>query len=220
MAEDLSTYERLRLENIQRNAQFLLELGIVDRKANNLLASTAEKKATVTATKRKKKHKRAAITADFILPTRKSPRLHKILDLAEVAINSTECIGDGTEDSFSYETMPFDSDQLDDEEFQAYVELRAWRLRTARELELEPYKICQNRTLAELVRRKRNRDSWISLGLGNKTVEVDLLDCWGIGPSKAKLGGFGHQLAELLHTDSIAQRLEASRKLSPGSRSR
>ena len=34
--------------------------------------------------------------------------------------------------------------------------LRAWRLAEKNRLQIEPYKVCQNRTLCELIRRRRN----------------------------------------------------------------
>jgi len=53
-----------------------------------------------------------------------------------------------------------ESDALDDFEFQAFAELRKWRLLRARELDLEPFKIFQNRTLCDMIRHRRNDPKW------------------------------------------------------------
>jgi predicted flap endonuclease-1-like 5' DNA nuclease len=49
---------------------------------------------------------------------------------------------------------------LDDFEFQCFIKLREWRLQTYTELQIEPYKVFQNRTLCELLRRRRDDPSW------------------------------------------------------------
>lgn len=89
--------------------------------------------------------------------------------------------------TIDYETFPHDSEFLDDFEFMNYAFLRAWRLGRCKELELEPYKICQNRTLCELIRRRRCTPTW---GKDDKNdiqkIADDLLECWGIGPSKVR----------------------------------
>ena len=68
-------------------------------------------------------------------------------------------------------------EQLDDFEFEVYTMLRTWRLATCRGLDIEPYKVFQNRTLVEAVRRRRNDGAWGS-------TQQQLLECWGIGPVK------------------------------------
>eukprot|EP01052_Picozoa_sp_SAG31_P069910 SAG31_NODE_28746_length_405_cov_1.352941_1_plen_69_part_01 len=55
-----------------------------------------------------------------------------------------------------YSVMPVDPEMLDDAEFEVYIAMRAWRLEQKRFLDIEAYKICQNRTLCELIRRRRN----------------------------------------------------------------
>jgi hypothetical protein len=86
-----------------------------------------------------------------------------------------------------YETFPQASDGLDDFEFKNYAFLRSWRASRCRDLDLEAYKICQNRTLCEVIRRRRNDPMWgkDSAKFTEKLVK-DLLECWGIGPSKVK----------------------------------
>jgi hypothetical protein len=86
-----------------------------------------------------------------------------------------------------YETFPQASDGLDDFEFKNYAFMRAWRASRCRDLDLEAYKICQNRTLCEVIRRRRNDPTW---GKDNarftEKLVKDLLECWGIGPSKVR----------------------------------
>lgn len=89
--------------------------------------------------------------------------------------------------TIDYETYPDDSEFLDDFEFMNYAFLRSWRLRRCRELELEPYKICQNRTLCELIRRRRCDPKWGKDDMNDvQKIADDLLECWGIGPSKVR----------------------------------
>lgn len=226
-SNDLSPYEIARLERIQRNEDRLISLGLIDNPALK-----KKKLPTVTPNKiaRKKKKKRDATTPS--VGTRSSKRLKGI------KVNQAECIvddNDGTtligspeaEDDESndikvdYQCMPKDPDQLDDDEFQVYVSLRAWRLRRKNELDVEPYKICQNRTLCELIRKKRNHNSFLSrqkvgdedtAEQTSKRVEQELLDVWGIGPSKAAEDGFGWEMLQVLETDENVKHLEQSRK--------
>mmetsp|Transcript_209 Transcript_209/g.254 ORF Transcript_209/g.254 Transcript_209/m.254 type:complete len:116 (+) Transcript_209:114-461(+) len=107
--------------------------------------------------------------------------------------------------------MPDEPERLDDEEFQVYVSLRAWRLGRKNELEIEPYKICQNRTLCELIRRRRNDDEFAK-GKEVNEIESDLLSVWGIGPSKATAGGFGWEMLDILNTPENENYLMLSRK--------
>ena len=87
----------------------------------------------------------------------------------------------------NYETYPQVSDGLDDFEFKNYAFLRSWRVGRCRELDVEAYKIVQNRTLCEVIRRRRNDPSWgIDDGKFTQKLVQDLLECWGIGPSKVR----------------------------------
>lgn len=115
--------------------------------------------------------------------------------------------------------------------------IQAWRLKRCKELDIEPYKICQNRTLAEFIRLRRNNSAWatgyaqprsLSDHKNTKDIardeseqeydanikEADLLQCWGIGPSKAKEGGFGYEMIDLIDQNPVAELFEKSRKLS------
>jgi ribonuclease D len=118
------------------------------------------------------------------------------------SLTSGEDDGDDETTEKNYDLLPYDSNQLDDFEFQVFVALKKWRLEQSRELDIEPYKICQNRTLAELIRRKRNNLTWASLSKNEKEKEDDLLECWGIGPSKAKKTGFGDLLIDLINQNN------------------
>ena len=106
--------------------------------------------------------------------------------------------------TIDYETFPHDSEFLDDFEFVNYAFLRAWRLGRCKELELEPYKICQNRTLCELIRRRRCTPTW---GKDDKNdiqkIADDLLECWGIGPSKVRTHVL--QYIMILHIESTVR---------------
>lgn len=101
--------------------------------------------------------------------------------------------------------------ELDDHEYLVYVKLRAWRLARKRELMIEPYKICQNRTLCELIRRRRNDAAYGVGGVGK--VESDLLECWGLGPSKARPDGYGPEMLVQLDDDEATRLFAQSRLL-------
>lgn len=204
---DLSPYELARLERIKRNEARLRELGLFKQPK-----TTPKPKPVTTKIVRKRKQPSSA-------PTRSSRRLQKLKEGKEKMEND----GDSTnnddaedttlvdEDTVDYERMPDEPERLDDEEFQVYVSLRAWRLRRKNELEIEPYKICQNRTLCELIRRRRN-DAKFAKGIEVNEIETDLLSVWGIGPSKATPDGFGWEMLDVLNTSENENYLILSRK--------
>jgi|EP01033_Poteriospumella_lacustris_P007349 superfamily II DNA helicase RecQ len=208
--DDLSDYERLRLENIRRNAEFLAGLGLQDVLPTKA-AVVKEKVQAVGKRKREDFETRKALEQ----PMRRSRRVQLLqegLKLSQVDDDNEEIEVKSEPEQRSYEDMPFDSNELDDFEFQVFVALKAWRLRTSRELDIEPYKICQNRTLAELVRRRRNDSSWAMASKSETDRECDLLECWGIGPSKAKQDGFGDLLMkEIDVSDHLEDYLAKSR---------
>ncbi len=223
---------------------------------------------------------------------RKSSRLQNIAPessglVASEPESDTEVGVITVDEGVRYDIMPLESDELDDFEFEVYAALRKWRLLKSRELQTESYKICQNRTLAEMVRRRRNDSNWaapihVSSSdtstktppdvAGNATderdasrnsntaeaksdsdadgtasqnistrgdsvtkdhedsptrgstrsVREDLLECWGVGPSKAREGGYGHELIALLDGDEqlkslLQQSRDAERKTQPQS---
>ena len=210
---DLSPYELARLERIKRNEDRLRSLG--------LIGNPALKKPTITPAKRKKVQKKRVKQTPSV-PTRSSKRLKQMEDGVK---HEGDTIGEEDDDipitpdnvddiKVDYlNSTPKEPEQLDDHEFQVYASLRAWRLRRKNELEIEPYKICQNRTLCELIRKKRNDCTFLTdQGDQNDTIEDQLLSVWGIGPSKAAEGGFGWEMLEVLNAEDNAELLELSRK--------
>ena len=208
---DLSPYELARLERIKRNEQRLKELGLFKQSKQLPKKPNLVKKA---ANLRKRKQPSSA-------PTRSSRRLRELKEdkekIENVDDDSTNNVDDAedtsiiNEDTVDYERMPDAPELLDDEEFQVYVSLRAWRLARKNELEIEPYKICQNRTLCELIRKRRNDDKFAK-GKEVNEIETDLLSVWGIGPSKATSGGFGWEMLDVLNTSENENYLMLSRK--------
>jgi len=209
---DLSPYEIARLERIKRNEDRLRSLGLID--------NPALKKPTITPAKRKKVQKKRVKQTKSV-PTRSSKRLKQLEDKHECDTIGVEDNEDATPitpdvDDIKVDYLnstPKEPEQLDDHEFQVYASLRAWRLRRKNELEIEPYKICQNRTLCEMIRKKRNDSTFLTdQGDQNNTVEDQLLSVWGIGPSKAAEGGFGWEMLEVMNAEDNAELLELSRK--------
>jgi hypothetical protein len=103
-----------------------------------------------------------------------------------------------------YNDTPQTSEDLDDFEFAIYALLRKWRHRRCAELDLEPYKIFQNKTLCIIIRMRRNNDSWgrkeSSIDQDGQDLELsqadvahiagDLRECWGVGPVKVTINIF------------------------------
>ena len=207
---DLSPYELARLERIKRNENRLKELGLFKQHKQPPKPKLV-KKAAIS-----RKRKQPSST-----PTRSSRRLRELKEgkekLENVDDDNTNNDVDAedtsliNEDTVDYERMPDAPELLDDEEFQVYVSLRAWRLARKNELEIEPYKICQNRTLCELIRKRRNDDKFAK-GKEVNEIETDLLSVWGIGPSKATSGGFGWEMLDVLNTEENENYLMLSRK--------
>lgn len=235
---DLSAYERKRLENIRKNAEFLATLGLqsVQERKQEFEKVKTEKAQKAKEIKEENKRKREQEQVVSDEPARRSSRLSGVsaVNYNEDALMKTEAalvkrskpkreiseslaaIDDEEQGSgkVRYSSMPFDSDQLDDAEFQVYAALRKWRLLKARELDIETYKICQNRTLAELIRRKRNDLSWASLGEDGDSTQLseDLVQCWGIGAHRASEGESGYNLImELNNSEKLMNLLRKSR---------
>merc|ERR1712150_109620 len=97
-------------------------------------------------------------------------------------------MGEEEEDiGVNYEINPQMSQELDDYEFEIYTAIRKWRLERKNELQIEPYKICQNRTICELIRRSRRDENWAFPTSDERANE--LIECWGIGTSKSETYG-------------------------------
>ena len=217
---DLSEYELQRLQNIQRNEAMLKALGFQPL-INNQLGGKKEssKEKEVRVIKRKRKEEIKDSPKELLLPTRKSPRLHAQLEGEKEKLESSSASGTEGEDEIDYDRMPFEPNELNDAEFQIYVELKKWRLRRCRELDTEPYKVFQNRTLCEFVRRKRNDKDWAKpVDLTNTTTDKerlisDLLLCWGVGARKVSDDGFAFELNSVFHNldDSLLSQLHQMR---------
>lgn len=111
--------------------------------------------------------------------------------------------------------MPLEIEDVDDHEYLAYVKMKRWRLLRSRALETEAYNIFQNRTLLELVRRRRNDASWATSTSFDERMS-DALEVWGVGPSKIEADGFAPQALEVLGGEPICALLKLSREEAPG----
>ena len=203
---DLSPYELQRLENIKRNNAALAALGLTGPICAQSGGPPPKKKA------KKKKKPKPQERRSPERPTRTSARLRgatapKYDGEKVIGLDDGDAVGTDEEDeepAIDYEQMPVEPQHLDDAEFEVYVALRAWRLARCRELQTEAYKICQNRTLCELVRRRRNNAAFgagapkplaTGFGLEPATDEYreEVLEVWGIGPSKVETCAFTKQ---------------------------
>ena len=158
--EALSEYEIQRLERIKRNRQKLAELGLLsaasdlktealEDKQRGKTESTAAQKAKARKRKRQERDKRERAKALAAMPRRRSKRQKG--EAPEVVV-ATEATSELFEEPKIQTFLPREPKDLDDGEFLCYTALKKHRLKTARELEIEPYKVCQNRCLVELVR--------------------------------------------------------------------
>lgn len=245
MGDDLSEFERRRLENIKRNEAFLSSLGLNPvKKALRVDAENKEKKEANF--KRNRDARQKGRTSKSLVreqPTRCSKRLRS--QPADDVQDDSATAEDGQEEEdgpidysqypqvtptvadarVHYGSVSFDthqsSDQLDDFEFQCYAKLRKWRLMTHRELEIEPFKVFQNRTLCELVRRRRNDPNWARESArstedstedeASQKAVSELLMCWGVGPSKVRHpDGFALQAVEVLNDAEVTELLKSS----------
>jgi superfamily II DNA helicase RecQ len=237
MEDDLSDYERVRLENIRRNAEFLRSLGLSSGSTgSNKLSRSAlsedtgaepeEESVISKVAKRKKEQKGIEIRQRAAEgPTRRSKRVKQELPEYGLIENPEELFipqstterGDVKYGGF----YPEESKELDDFEFEIFVKLRKWRLDKSRAQDVEPYKIFQNRTMCEAIRRRRNDDNWAKLtpvatageNSNEVTIGEDVFDCWGIGPAKGKPGGRAEEMLRVLETDEVKELLTQSRAL-------
>jgi hypothetical protein len=214
---DLSEYERIRLENIKRNDEFLKSLGF--NQVSKVIKEEEKVRKRELAKEKKSQtessgpdQKRIKLSGERPVGTRRSARLRgleeKRLETEQPVEQEEE--DEGAEEEPFYQRMPLESNELDDFEFQIFVQLKKWRLAKARELSLEPYAVFQNRCLAEFIRRKRNHPDWASLKDMSshseseqedevKRLEKELVKCWGIGPAKARFNHFGYELNTLFY---------------------
>ena len=203
---DLSEYEQLRLANIRRNNEFLSSLGLADNKPQR--ASSESSKAVVT--KSKKRQKEVVVEG-----TRKSSRLNNVniddnsnVTFTAVKVNDYSDEKENSDFKIDYGDIPMESNELDDFEFEIFTILKKWRLLKCRLLDIEPYKIFQNRTLVEVIRRRRNNCDWAKVSDDDVNKrKVDLLETWGIGNSKVQDDGFGIELIEFIDSEDEINKL-------------
>jgi hypothetical protein len=261
--DDLSDLERLRLDNIRRNAEFLSSLGLgpagpgarsgqsaksgaksATGSGNRVAAvhgdsssATHEEEQIIAESKAAKRRKSESKANAVTSGVRSSKRVRRQnpeygeLDDPEAVFatpepaSSSGKINDGSEDGFAYDNFPEESRELDDYEFEIFALLRKWRLDKARAEGTETYKIFQNRTLCEAIRRRRNDPDWARLtSLSGEpssdssdpafSINSDVFDCWGIGPSKGKPGGVAEEMLQLMEAENIKALLNKSRGLS------
>eukprot|EP00548_Thalassiothrix_antarctica_P015705 CAMPEP_0194178112 /NCGR_PEP_ID=MMETSP0154-20130528/11781_1 /TAXON_ID=1049557 /ORGANISM="Thalassiothrix antarctica, Strain L6-D1" /LENGTH=207 /DNA_ID=CAMNT_0038892947 /DNA_START=19 /DNA_END=639 /DNA_ORIENTATION=- len=196
--DDMSPYERKRLERIRRNELRLKELGLIKLKPKITTISSPISVIKKMSRKRNPPLKK--------LPTRSSKRIrqlneNKIEDDDENSTKIEELTEEETAEEegtliVDYNRWPQAPEELDDDEFEIFINLRKWRMVRKNELEVEPYKICQNRTICELIRRKRNDAKWADSSKEEYTS--DILECWGIGPSKVAEDGFGPEMIRII----------------------
>ena len=217
---DLSAYEIARLQRIKENKAVLSKIGLqkLQKKSSTAIQSTTVK--TIKKREREKR-KRTERPPQIKIGIRRSKRLKGLssdgkslsYDAIEKSKNQSES-EEETEPEVDYLDghWPQEAVYLDDFEFQIYAELRKWRLKKKNELQIEAYKIFQNRTLCELIRRRRN-DINYCISTDESKLEEDLLKCWGIGKSKAREGGFGREVVQVMQNEDIMNWFEESRKL-------
>jgi len=205
MAE-LSEYELRRLDNIKRNEAFLASLGLDNIKpVKESHASSKE----IKERKRAASDRRERLQAEPQGPSRRSSRIAgiKTTVVEEEEDGNEEDSEDDDDEAVDYEQMPSEPWQLDDAEFQVLVRLKKWRLAKCRELETEAYKVFQNRTLSEAVRRRRNDPS---SGADDIVVWTEI---WGVGPIKIRSEprGFAWDLRDELDRPEAIELLTKSR---------
>ena len=212
---DLSPYEQARLQRIKENKAQIALIGLKKLKPKQSRSTTSSKQAATIKKLEREKRKRAKT-----VPTKGSRRSKRLKgqasdgDALSYSIDSSEQTSMEDDEpptvDYSEGNWPAEPATLDDFEFLIYAELRRWRLLKSRSAEIESYKIFQNRTLCEVIRRRRNDPAYAT---AVDTVESELLLCWGIGPSKAKESGFGRELLVELQAQAVVEWLEQSRKL-------
>jgi len=185
--DDLSEYERIRLQNINRNAAFLSSIGFTNNNHGNNNNQFKINEIEVIEEKSKSKRKRNEISNNkkIEIPTRISRRLQEqqllkdkvvikldiitnddlknvrnVNNVDELVVNNNNNDNDDDNDNINYDMIPNHPSQLDDYEFEVYVVCKAWRLEKSHEKNIESYKIFHNDTLCDMIRRKRNNTNW------------------------------------------------------------
>jgi len=104
----------------------------------------------------------------------------------ETVVTANESDDDDNDDhEIDYNLMPKEISDLDDNEFKSFLILRQWRRDYCEAKGIdEPYKVFQNRTLCEFIRRRRNDPHFATIK-SNYTIREDLLSVWGIGKQQS-----------------------------------
>ena len=217
--EGLSAYEQKRYLRIKRNEARLRELGLSTNggPSTSTAIPTALRPKRVKSIRPKPKPKLRAPKRKRppSQPTRRSSRLRRSPSEADAERQTSKLEATAPVVAvFSYERMPIEVDDVDDLEFLAFAALKRWRLLRSRELELEAYKVFQNRTLLELVRRRRNDATWALEATHEERMET-ALEVWGVGPSKAMEGGFAAEALVELNRASVDALISRSRAEAP-----
>ena len=120
-----------------------------------------------------------------------------------------------SEEEIDYELMPQEPYQLDEYEKEVHASFKIWRFQRKNELDVESQNrrlACQDRTICELIRRRRNDFRFALQGhVGHKAAVVQLLSVWGIGPAKAAADGVGWEMLDVLDSENNLGLLELSR---------
>ena len=209
--DDLSDYERLRLENIRRNEAFLASLGLDSIRVPKAANTEKDKGIARRKAEARLERKQSRVAAE---PVRRSSRIAGVKTVVESESedDGEEQGEDENEGGVNYAEMPSEPNELDDHEFQALVLLRKWRLTRCRELQTEAYKIFQTRTLCEAIRRRRNSPSF-----GAQDI-VSWTEIWGIGPGKIREQpekGWAWELRDQLDSIEAVRMLQSSRDAAP-----
>jgi len=247
--DDLSSYERKRLERVQLNQQRLKKLGIVKVKRTIIprkrkSSSSSPKKPTryskrvrckfeeeekeIVAKEEEEKEIAAKEEEEKEIAAKEEEEKEiaaKEEEEKEIAAKEEENIKDDDkgeklsssnvgDDGFivvDYTRLwPKTPEELDDDEFEILKFLRLWRLIGKNEIIVEPFKICDNRTLCELIRRKRNNSNWASSTSDNAVA--DITQCYGIGLHRAK--ELGPEMIQIIENDVNQPLFTSSRKRS------
>ena len=215
-----------REENIARNEAFLASLGLSDIKPS---IEKKKNEELIKTSQRVKKQKREEKKAN-ILPTRRSRRVANVKEEEVKAESKEKMKNEGNEDNedeeddykINYDLMPEEKEDLDDHEYKAYKIIQRWRLNLARELGIESYKVFQNKTLAIVIRKRRNDILFGKNKENNNSNDVEalpdiaeMLSVWGIGPAKVAVAnnasghdGFALQLIHFMDKSDYARKIE------------
>ena len=195
----LSAYEKQRLRNIRRNRAMLSSLGL-DKTLGEIRAEQQLESQAKKVKRERRKRAREGQKAEA--PQRRSGRLagrkadgfyveRELAGRIEV-VGASQILAEEevAEQARDPGDLPEKPEHLTKAEKRVYELLRKHRKSVSSELQLEPYKVANNRTLCEMVR------------LLPETVS-QLLEIWGMGPAKVKNYGEGLLLALQPHLANL-----------------